>query len=53
MYRTLSEIPKDSRYIFEKLILNGIISEDNQGHIDISNDMYRMILILARLGILP
>ncbi|MEH2935807.1 hypothetical protein [Acutalibacter sp. JLR.KK004] len=53
MYKTLEEIPSKDRYIFEKLVTNGIISADDQGRINIGEEMYRMILILARLGLLP
>lgn len=53
MYKTIEEIPDEYRYIFEKLIQNGIIQRTQKGDINITKELFEMILILGRLGLLP
>ena len=52
MYKSINDIPEHKRGLFERLIRNGIIVKDNLGNINISHDLYEMILILARLGLI-
>lgn len=52
MYKSINDIPQDKRNLFERLIRNGIIVKDSFGNINISHDLYEMILILARLGVI-
>lgn len=52
MYKSINDIPEYKRGLFERLIRNGIIVKDNLGNINISHDLYEMILILARLGLI-
>ena len=53
MYNSIKQIPSEYRHLFERLIKNGIIKQDINGNINISEDVFKVILILARLGLLP
>ena len=52
MYKSINDIPQDKRNLFERWIRNGMIVKDSFGNINISHDLYEMILILARLGVI-
>ena len=51
-YELIEQIPKEHQYLFQKLIDKGLIKQYPNKRIRISNDMYEIILILSRLGLL-
>lgn len=53
LYKSINQIPSEYRHLFERLIKNGIIKQDINGNINISEEVFEMVLILARLGLLP
>lgn len=50
---SVDEIPEQYRHLFQTLIDQGIIKKDSNGSINISKDMYEIILMLSRKGLFP
>ena len=51
IYHTINEIPSEGRYLINELINRGIIESYN-GRIDLEETIYKMIIILAKLGLI-
>ena len=52
-YQTINEIPEAYQFIFKKLIEKGALKPDRDGQLHISHDMFEIVLLLARLGLVP
>ncbi len=52
-YQSIHEIPEAYQYMFKKLLKKGLLKPDDDGKIHVSHDMFEIILLLARLGLLP
>ena len=52
LFEFIEDIPKEHQHLFKKLIKNGIIKQEDDKSINISKDVFDVILILARLGLL-
>ena len=51
MYKKLTDIPREGRGLVERLINEGIIIEKN-GEINLEKTVYKILIILARIGII-
>lgn len=51
IYHTIDEIPAEGRYLIIEMINKGII-DSNNGKIDLEDVIYKMLIILARLGLI-
>lgn len=49
----LDQIPEQYRHLFKILIDQGVLKKDSSGGLHIGQDMYEIILMLARKGLLP
>ncbi len=52
-YQSINEIPEAYQYLFKILIKRGLLKSDDNGKIHVSHDMFEIILMMARLGLLP
>lgn len=53
IYKTINQIPPEHQHLFERLIKNGVLKINSKKEINISSEIYEVILILARLGLTP
>ena len=51
IYNTIDDIPVEGRHLVFELINKGVIDSDN-GKIDLEDVIYKMLMILARLGLI-
>ena len=51
IYHTIDEIPAEGRYLIIEMINKGII-DSNNGKIDLEDVIYKILIILARLGLI-
>lgn len=51
-YQSLRDIPDAYQYLFRKLLRNGLIKPHEDGELHISHDMFEIIVLMARLGLL-
>lgn len=52
MYEYLYQIPEEYQHLIKKLIKEGTIKQDADMRINISEDVFQVILILSRLDLL-
>ncbi len=52
VYEYITDIPKEYQHLFKMLIKQGIIKQTDDKRINISKDVFEVILLLARLDIL-
>ena len=50
IYRNINEIPDHSRKIIKRLIENGIITFDENDELNLTDEMIRIYVSIARLG---
>ena len=53
VYRTWEEVPVWAQSAVRKLMDRGVLTGDEQGNLNLSQDLTRTLVILDRLGILP
>lgn len=51
--KNINEIPNQYQHFIETLIKNGIIKTNSSGEFHLSDDMFELLLIMARAGLLP
>ena len=51
IYTQIQQIPEDYQWLIQRMVKDGIIDVDLKGHFSISEDMLKIIIILARLGL--
>lgn len=52
IYKTIDDIPEESKFLFERLIKNGILNIYENNNINITEEMYKIIIIISRLGLI-
>lgn len=53
MYKSINDIPSEYQILIKRMIKNGLIEQDDNNNINISEDLLNMILILSKLGLIP
>lgn len=52
IYKVLSDIPEEYRFVIEKLINRGLIKVDDKNEFFLTREMLEIILIMIRAGLL-
>lgn len=50
---SIQQVPEQYQFLFQKLLDEGLLKKGEDGNLRISKDMFDMIILLARKGLLP